>query len=200
MLPIWAFLMVANVVFLALTVVLARAFRLTVVEVAVGAGPRLFHRSVAGVDLSLRLLLTSSFVRFPEDAGIESLPPLKRLVLALGPFVALVLLGFAGGAPLTLTTLLVDLVSGARHPFSIAKPLLVATFEFAHQHPADTFFSCCTALGLLNLMPWPTLAGWHVVQVLTRKRLETAPLFGLIVLVPVAVSWLVALISALSSN
>lgn len=201
MLRLWAFLMVANLVFLGLTVVLARAFRLTVVEVAIGAGPRLVHRAVAGIDLSLRLLPISSFVRFPEDAGIESLASPKRLALALGPFVTLILVGLAGGTPPSLLpTLLVDWVTGALHPLSVGRTLLIGAFDFAHDHPAQAFFACFTAMGLFNLLPWPTLAGWHLVQVLTGKRLnEKAMLIGLSVLAPVAISWLVALLSTFTS-
>lgn len=163
---------------------------------AVGAGPRLLCRSVAGVEVSLRPLMWSSFVKFSRDDGLESLPPRKRLVVSLGPFAVLVAVGLLGGVPPgLLPTFVAHFFEGALQPFAVARPLLLASSEFAHAQPGQAFRRCCAFLGTLNLLPIPSLAGWQLVGIVAGRRLERTSLVGMFGFFLATVSWLVAFVT-----
>ncbi len=192
MLSLWALLRVVNVIFLTLTVVFANGLRLKVTGIALGAGPRLLRRSVAGVEVSVGPLRWSGFGKFSGDAGRESLPPRKRLVASPGPFGILVAVGLLGGVPPgLLPTFVAHFFEGALQPFAVARPLLLASAEFAHAQPGQAF------LGTLNFMPIPSLAGWQFVGIVARRRLERTSMVGMFGFFPATANWLVAFVSAL---
>lgn len=196
MLLLWAFLMLANVLFLALTVGFANALGLPVKEVSLGAGPRLLGRSLGGVEVSLRALLWSSFVKFAAEDGLDSVPAGKRLLVTLGPFGVLLAVGLIGGTPPELLPgFITHFFEGAVHPTLVARPLLAAAAELAREQPLHAFFRCCAFLGVLNLLPIPSLAGWQVVQLVVGKRLEKFSIVVMVGFFLLTLSWLVAFAS-----
>jgi len=194
--------------FVALTLMLARARGVFVPAASIGLGPALLARPVGPTEVRLGLVPLGAYATLE---GSEPEPPLpdglRRFESLAGPDKALIYLGPWGlmalalalvGDPAALALACSTWVLGALSPLSEGAEAVRAAWDYVRQAPAGSVaLGTATYVVAANLLPFPTLAvGQTLLLAVPEARRDVVRLVGLVAQLPWTLGWVVAVVTA----
>ena len=172
-------------------------------EINIFFGPRIKTINVGNVVLNIGVIPYGGNVQFGDE--IQSLHPVKRIfMLICGPSLLVIMAMMAFGVPDGFQKVLngfYQLFYGAFSPRTYGSQYLLSLYEFVRINTLSASLGLIASkVAAFNLLPFPTLTGGMIVMtILNRIRpmsmlvSERIQLFGLLILLILLISWMLAL-------
>lgn len=181
---VWLAMLAFSLLFVSLTAALGRSMGARIRVAGLFVGPRVAGARILSVPVQVNAVpLPMGYVAFahtgledqPEHTHFHDLPRLRRVVIAAGPWLSILLVcGLLLGPELaweSTARAFPQLVLGALFPNDVGRPLVAALVQLATSEPWPVLAArLWTKIAAFNLLPLPGLVGFSLPYELLRGK------------------------------